>query len=87
MVEMGSLIGRKLAIHPKVNERWPVVPNLWGAVIGPPSAKKSPSIKFAYRPLRNLQRKAMEQFDEDKKTAQTRLDVGDGTNRTAQAGN
>jgi putative DNA primase/helicase len=70
MVEMGSLIGRKVAMHPKRFEDWLVIPNLWGAIIGPPSARKSPSIKYALRPLRHLQKQAMEQHQEDERQHQ-----------------
>jgi len=70
MVEMGSLIGRKVAIHPKRFERWCTVPNLWGAIIGPPSVKKTPCIKYALGPIRQLQSEAMERFKEDEKQFQ-----------------
>jgi hypothetical protein len=37
VVVAGSLIGRKVGIHPKRRDDWLVVSNLWGAVVGRPS--------------------------------------------------
>jgi hypothetical protein len=39
---------------------WAIVPNLWGAVVALPSAKKSPAISAALRPLDRLIAKAAE---------------------------
>ena len=45
LVTLSSLIGGKYALYPKQNDTWQICPNLWGAIIGPPSAMKSPAIK------------------------------------------
>jgi len=65
MTAAASVIGRKIAIRPKRHEPWQVVPNLWGASVGLPSAKKSPSEKFAFRHLRKLQDDAMELYQDE----------------------
>ncbi|WP_136799693.1 DUF3987 domain-containing protein [Desulfosediminicola ganghwensis] len=44
IVVCGSLIGTRCRIKPKQKDDWAVTPNLWGAVIGPPSAMKSPTL-------------------------------------------
>ncbi len=54
MVALASLIGRKVAIHPKEHDDWLVTPNLWGALIGRPSAMKSPAMTEGLRPLKRL---------------------------------
>jgi len=55
MVALATLIGRKLAVMPKRYDPWLVVPNLWGAVIGRPSAKKTPSLTKAMAPLHQFE--------------------------------
>ena len=42
MAALGSLIGRKVAVRPKLEDDWSVVPNVWGLLIGPPGIMKSP---------------------------------------------
>lgn len=44
---LASIIGRKAVIYPKQQDDWHEAPNLWGAIIGPPSARKSPAMKAA----------------------------------------
>ena len=45
LVVIASLIGIKIAVLPKRNdERWLVVPNLYGMIVGPPGMLKSPTI-------------------------------------------
>ena len=55
MVAAGSLVGRKVLMKPKQLDSWTLAPNLWGAVIGRPSAMKSPAISAALQPLRNIE--------------------------------
>ena len=55
MVALATLIGRKLSILPKRYDPWLVVPNLWGAAIGRPSAKKTPSLTSAMAPLHTFE--------------------------------
>ncbi len=54
IVGVSGLIGRRLAIRPKRRDHWLVVPNLWGAIVGPPGIQKSPPVEEALRPLRRL---------------------------------
>lgn len=60
VVALGSVIGARCAIKPKSKDDWLVVPNLWGGVVGSPSAKKSPAITAALKPLDRLVALALE---------------------------
>jgi putative DNA primase/helicase len=59
IVALSSLVGRKLAIRPKRHDDWLVVPNLWGAIVGPPGIQNSPPMEEAMRPLRRLVAEAL----------------------------
>jgi putative DNA primase/helicase len=54
IVALSSVVGRSCAIRPKRQDDWTVVPNLWGAVVGPPSSMKTPALTEALRPIRRL---------------------------------
>jgi hypothetical protein len=55
LVTMSSLIGRKVQILPKANNmQWRVVSNLWGAIVGRPSSKKSPSMSSVLKQANKL---------------------------------
>jgi putative DNA primase/helicase len=61
LVALGSIIGARCAIKPKARDSWLIVPNLWGGIVGDPSAKKSPAWGAALKPLDRLIAKAMEE--------------------------
>ncbi|MGH8584658.1 MAG: YfjI family protein [Gammaproteobacteria bacterium] len=65
LVSLGAVIGARCAIKPKPKDDWLVVPNLWGGIVGPPSAKKSPAITAATKPLGRLVAKAVEAHKAD----------------------
>lgn len=65
MVELGATIGARCAIKPKSRDDWLIVPNLWGGNVGLPSAKKSPAIGAALKPLDRLIALAMEAYQAD----------------------
>jgi hypothetical protein len=44
VVALGATIGSRCALKPKRRDDWLIVPNLWGAVVGDPSAKKTPAL-------------------------------------------
>jgi Protein of unknown function (DUF3987) len=71
---LGTLAGmcqRRARIQPKTRDHsWIVVPNLWGALVGPPGVLKSPSITCITQPARSLeaswrheQAEAMQRFE------------------------
>lgn len=61
LVALGSIIGARCAIKPKARDSWLIVPNLWGGIVGDPSAKKSPACGAALKPLDRLIAKALEE--------------------------
>jgi hypothetical protein len=58
VVGLSGLIGRSVAIRPREYSDWTVIPNLWGAIVAPPGAKKSDALAEALRPLAALEAKA-----------------------------
>lgn len=64
IIGLSGLLGRKALICPKQLDDWSVTPNQWGAIIGRPSAMKSPSMKEALKPLRQFDNQAAQQFEE-----------------------
>ncbi|KTD01972.1 YfjI family protein [Legionella feeleii] len=70
LIGLASLLGRKALICPKQHDDWSVTPNQWGAIIGRPSAMKSPSMKEALRPLYKLEDEANLQYKEEQKSYQ-----------------
>jgi hypothetical protein len=82
LVALGSVIGARCAIKPKSQDDWLVVPNLWGGVVGLPSAKKSPAIGAALKPLDKLIARATEvhqqsmyAFEAEKTVFEAKLDA------------
>ena len=65
LVALGAIIGARCAIKPKSLDSWLIVPNLWGGIVGLPSAKKSPAIGAALKPLDRLIARAMEAHQAD----------------------
>jgi hypothetical protein len=59
---LGSLIGRKVSIRPKLEDDWAVVSNVWGLLIGPPGIMKSPAQSDGLRPIKMLAATAREAF-------------------------
>jgi hypothetical protein len=79
VVVAGSLIGRKVGIHPKRHDDWVVVPNLWGAVVGRPSLLKSPALVEVMKPLARLIAEAYEDYREAKVAYETDVMVAEAT--------
>jgi Protein of unknown function (DUF3987) len=70
LVGLGSIISTRCAIKPKKFDPWLVVANIWGAIVGDPSVKKSPSWIAALKALGRLiaregerYRKALEEYE------------------------
>ena len=55
MAAMGAVIGARCALKPKKRDDWIVTPNLWGALIGDPSTKKSPALSTVMRFIERLE--------------------------------
>ena len=48
---LAAVVGNKVRVRPKSHDDWTIVPNLWGAIVGPPSAMKSPAMDSALAPV------------------------------------
>jgi hypothetical protein len=68
-----SIIGTRCGIHPKKNDDWLVIPNLWGGVVGAPSTLKTPAISEALKPLIRLEAEAKKKANEDERKYQADL--------------
>jgi len=55
VVALGSVIGRKIGIRLKRRDDWTEHANVWGALVGPPSALKSPAMRAAMTAFKKLQ--------------------------------
>jgi len=53
-----NLLSRHRAIRPKARDDWTVISNLWGMIIGRPSAMKTPSTKPALQIMDRLEEEA-----------------------------
>ncbi len=62
VVALGSVIGRGCGLYPRPHDDWLFVPNLWGAIVGRPSAMKTPSISEAHRHLVRLEMETHEEY-------------------------
>jgi putative DNA primase/helicase len=51
IVTMGAALGNSLTIRPKARDPFCLAANLWGAVIGDPSQRKTPALKAGMAPL------------------------------------
>ena len=56
IVSLAGCVNRRAIIQPKKEDySWEVVPNLWGAVIGPPGFLKSPVLRAVTCPLSHIE--------------------------------
>ncbi len=55
IIVCANLIGCRCQVKPKRNADWKVTPNLWGMLIGNPSARKSPVADQFLKPLRKFE--------------------------------
>ena len=84
MVSLGSLIGSKLSIYPKMYDNWEVVPNFYGAIVGNPSSKKSPSLSEGLKPLSHLVALAKDKYNEDKLEHDTQKELNKHMTKAAE---
>jgi hypothetical protein len=87
---LAAVAGNKVRVRPKQHDDWEVVPNLWGAIIGRPSAMKSPSLRSALAPVYSLQDFMRELWETSKREADiesalSALDLGEAKKRAAKA--
>ena len=65
LVALAALVGCRIGIRPRRYDDWLVVPNLWGAVVGRPSLKKSPAIATAETRIRAIEARERERLAPD----------------------
>lgn len=75
MAALGSVIGRKLGIRLKQHDDWTEYGNVWAALIGPPSALKSPALRAALRPFKTLQAGADERHQKAREEYEAQLEA------------
>lgn len=83
-VSLGSLIGSKLSIYPKMYDNWEVVPNFYGAIVGNPSSKKSPSLSEGLKPISHLVALAKDKYNEDKLEHDTQKELNKHMTKAAE---
>jgi Protein of unknown function (DUF3987)/Toprim domain len=64
---LAAIAGNEVRIKPKAHDDWEVVPNLWGGIIGRPSAMKSPAMRAALAPVFAIQDRARLDWETAKK--------------------
>lgn len=72
---LGSLIGTRCAVRPKLKDSWIELANIWGGIVAPPSSKKSPAISEVTKPLKMLESESFKIFAEESKRANVRLSI------------
>lgn len=85
IIAMSSVVGRKIAIRPKVNDRWKVIPNLFGVVVQKAGTQKTPPTLEGLMPLKRLEKEALDQHDADKKENAKLAAVIKAKSKAAQA--
>lgn len=73
LVSASSVIGRGCTIRPKHCDPWQVVPNLWGALIGPPASMKTPALTEALAPVQRLVAKATAKYQQETEGLEARI--------------
>jgi len=64
IVALSAVVGRRALIYPKRFDNWRVVPNLWGAIIGPSGVLKTPALKDSIAVLQQFEMEASADFEE-----------------------
>jgi putative DNA primase/helicase len=68
MAAVGSVIGCKIVIKPKIEDDWQVVGNQWTLIVGRPGILKSPAMEESLKPLKRLCAEADREFKEARNT-------------------
>jgi putative DNA primase/helicase len=84
LITAGSVIGRAVAVRPKLRDDWQEVANLWGAVVGRSGIMKSPTLKAAMAPLHRLVAEANAEYDRSANEAELQSVVVDARVKAAK---
>ena len=58
MVMLSALIGNKILVRPEEFTDWSEPANLWGAIVAPPGAMKTPVVSQVFAPIRKFEAEA-----------------------------
>lgn len=72
IASIGGLIGRSVHLRMRANDTWYETSNCWSALVGPPSAKKSPIMRRIFRLFKSLDTQAAQEFTAAKKAYSNR---------------
>lgn len=64
MALLAGLVGHKVRLRPKQHDDWEIVATLWAALVGGPSAMKSPALKAMRFPIDAIEADARRDHDE-----------------------
>lgn len=74
LVALSAVVGRKCGIHPKAEDDWLVIPNLWGGIVARPGQMKSPTLAETLQPIRLLVKEERQRHRETQDVFAARLD-------------
>ena len=75
MSTFASILGQSVEL--RVNNTWSTAPIFWFCVVGSPGSKKSHPVKFAIRPLKELDKESKVSYDEEMGVYDTFIDMSD----------
>jgi hypothetical protein len=76
VVALAGCVGRRASIRPKaLDHSWRVVPNLWGANIGPPGYMKSPVLNSVTLPLAHIEERWSAMHEQECEIYETEKEV------------
>ncbi|MCQ2044994.1 Protein of unknown function [Stutzerimonas kunmingensis] len=84
ITSISAVVGRKLTFHPKQEDTWEVAANQWGCLIGKPSTMKSPALKQAIRPLKELEDREKEIYRKSMATHKATSEILELERKTAK---
>lgn len=85
VIAAAGIIGNTLRVYPKANdETWSVTPNLYGLVIAPPSAKKTPALNEGLKFLHTLQAQAAHAHSTDRHQRQVQRTTAEARIKSAR---
>ena len=67
MVVLSAIVGTQVQIRPKQQDNWSIVPNLWGAIIAPPSSLKSYILSEVMKPLSRREVELRKEYETEQK--------------------
>ena len=75
VASLGAVIGRQVGVHPKQHDDWLEVPNLWAAIVAPPSSLKTLAVSEGTLHVRRLEATSAERFDNEEAEREAQREV------------